>query len=197
MAAVAKGKFEKEKETILKSLPEEVTSMFGIMGFCKAEEDDDEDEENAGKATDPDYVPCLVLSPYSVPPRPVRDVYWWDFYSTRKRKKQLKKLEYLVYHYGIDDPLDCYSFVTQEDFVTYDDGLKAGYDKLPSAIQAKVDAGEELTEEEERRVRGLKEMNEDAEKPAEDRRRGNWEFKERHEQMEEKKGGPPRKRQKK
>jgi hypothetical protein len=195
MAAEAKASFEKEREQILESLPDNVKDMFGIMGFCKVDQDDeDEDEENTKPPVD-EYVPCLVLNPYEVPPRPVRDVYWWDCYSIRKRKKELKKLEYLVYHYGIDDPMDCYSFVQQDEFVSYDDGIAEGYNKLPAAIQAKVDAGDELTEEEEQRVRGIKEMEEDALKEKGERKRGNYQFKERHELLETKE--PAKKRQKK
>lgn len=200
MADIAKEKFEKEKETILKSLPDNVKSMFNVMGFCKAEVDED-DEENANKnnSEGDDYVPCLILNPYAVPPRPVRDVYWFDLYSKHKRTKTLKELEHLVYHYGADDPTDCYSFIPQDEFKTYDSGLAEGYDKLPAHIQSKVDSGADLTEEEEARVRGLKEMKEDAAKPAEERKRGNWEFKERHEVLADKEAGkePPSKRQKK
>lgn len=196
MAETAKVKFEKERETILKSLPDNVKAMFNVMGFCKAEVD--EEEENANQNAGDDYVPCLILSPYAVPPRPVRDVYWFDMYSKCKRTKKLAELEYLVYHYGADDPADCYSFIAHDDFKSYETGLAEGYDKLPAHIQSKVDAGEELTEEEEQRVRGLKEMKEDAAKPAEERKRGNHDFKERHEVLEEKAAKqPPAKRQKK
>lgn len=195
--ATAKEKFEKEKEKILKELPDTVKSMFGVMGFCKAEvEDDSDDDDDEPKKLAPsveaDYVPVLIVSPYDVPPRPVRDVYWFDMFSKFKRSKKLAEIEYLVYHYGSEDPLDCYSFIPQDEFKTYDNGLAEGFDKLPAAIQSKLDTGVPLTEEEEQRVRGLEEMREDALKPAEERKRGNWQFKERHE--EEK--APPAKRQK-
>ena len=190
-------KFEKEREQILKSLPENIKDAFGMMGFCKAEENDDSDEEGNNKpaastALD-DMVPCLVMNPYDVPPRPVRDVYWHNLYMDKKKKKKLKEMEYLVYHYGASDPDDCYSFIEHEDFLAYDAGLRAGYGNLPAHIQAKVDAGAALTEEEQMRVRGLDEMREDAEKDPSDRKRGNYPFKERH----EKDGAPPAKRQKK
>jgi hypothetical protein len=191
----AKSKFEKERETILKSLPDNLKSMFNEMGFCKVEVDED-DEENVNINAGDEYVPCLILSPYSVPPRPVRDVYWFDLYSKCKRTKKLGEMEYLVYHYGSNDPLDCYSFIPHENFKSYDSGVAEGLDRLPESIQAKLDAGEELTEEEEMRVRGLEEMKEDAAKPAEERRRGNWEFKERHEALAEGKE-PAKKRQRK
>ena len=203
-------KFEKEKETILHSLPDSIKGMFRVMGFTRVEEevdsgDDDDEEEKkvAATATAPppaateDYVPCLVLSPYDVPPRPVRDVYWHSLYMTAKRKKQLGQLDYLVYHYGSDDPDDCYSLIAHEDFKSYEKGVQEGYDKLPSHIQQKVDAGSPLTEEEEKRVRALKEMHEDAAKMPEDRKRGNCDFLERHEEQQQQhhdKDAPPTKK---
>uniref|UniRef100_A0A7S1Y731 Uncharacterized protein n=1 Tax=Grammatophora oceanica TaxID=210454 RepID=A0A7S1Y731_9STRA len=189
-------KFEKERKTILKSLPKHIKDMFGIMGFCKAEEDDDDsDDDQAAKqaSTTPEFVPCLVLSPYDVPPRPVRDVYWHNLYMDKKRKKKLASLEYLVYHYGANDPDDCYSFIAHEDFTTYDDGISKGYGKLPAVLQSKVDNATSLTEQEQQRVRGIEEMVEDAAKEPADRKRGNYPFLERHEE----KKAPPAKRQKK
>lgn len=198
MSDLAQAKFEKEKEQVLKSLPDTFKKTFGVIGFCKHEPDEDE-EENANANAGEEYIPCLILGPYSIPPRPFRDVYWWDYYSKAKRTKKLGEMEYLVYHYGATDNNDCYSFITQENFKSYEDGLAEGLDKLPASLQAKVDAGEELTEEEQVRVNGLKEIKEDVDKAPEDRKRGNWQFKERHEVMREKEacGPSPPKRQKK
>lgn len=193
----AKEQFEQEKEKILGELPDNVKKMFGTIGFCRAEPDDDSDTEGGKEDEGDDFVPCLIVSPYEVPPRPVRDVYWFDIFSKNKRSKSLAKLDYLVFHYGADDPLDCYSFIPQDEFISYDIGLKEGYDKLPESIQRKIDAGEELTENEQTRVRGLEQMKEDAEKPAAERKRGNWQFKERHEEMVDNSSRkPPTKRQK-
>lgn len=196
MAAVAKVNFEKDKEKILKDLPDNVKSMFGVMGFAMDEVDDDEEDEDYKPAAEVEWVPVLIVSPYSVPPRPVRDVYWFDLYSKSKRSKKLAELDYLVYHYGKDDPTDCYSFIPQDEFTSWESGVEAGYDKLPAYIQAKIDAGDSLTEDEEERVRGIREMEEDALKPAEERKRGSWQFKERHEMMSDSKE-PPAKRRKK
>ena len=194
-------KFEKERETILNSLPKNIHDSFGIMGFYQHEEEDDSDDDEADRkphATGVDrFVPCLVMNPYDVPPRPVRDVYWHNLYMDKKKKKKLPELEYLVYHYGADDPDDCYSFVAHEDFTGYEDGLKVGYGKLPAAIQSKIDAGVALDEDEQRRVRGLEEMAEDLEKDAKDRKRGNYPFQERHEKKAASGKAPPAKRQKK
>jgi len=158
----AKKMFEQEREKILADLPENVKSMFGQIGFCQL----------YGNGEDEEFVPVMIMNPYDVPPKPVRDIYWHDLYSKGKRSKSLGKLAYLVYHYGSDDPDDCYSFIEQEDFVPADEGLKLGYGETPAEIRKKLDAGTPLDEEEEVRVRGLSEMKEDLAKTLADRRRG-------------------------
>jgi hypothetical protein len=123
------------------------------------------------------------MSPYDVPPKPVRDVYWYDQYSKAKRTKTLEELPYLVYHYGADDPDDCYSFIDHSDFISYEDGVRMGYNLLSAELEQKVNDAVELTEEEALRVRGLNELNEDVVKDPSSRKRGNAGFKERHEQQ--------------
>ena len=172
MMETAKSKFEAERKQILSDLPDSIKSMFGTIGFAAAEFDENE------------IVPVLVMSPYDVPPKPVRDVYWFDQYSKAKRSKSLDKLAYLVYHYGADDPDDCYSFIEQEDFISYEDGVRLGYDQLSAELEQKVKENAELTDEEALRVRGLNELNEDVPKDPSLRKRGNEGFKERHEQNE-------------
>lgn len=174
----AKNKFEKEREQTLKALPDSVKQMFGQIGFVSSD-----DEEIA--------LPVLIVSPYQVPPKPVRDIYWYDYFSKAKRAKKLSELAYLVYHYGHNDPDDYYSFVEQSDFVSYEQGLERGYHILPDGLAGK----ENLTEEEEIRVRGIAEMEEDVAKEPEERMRGAVGFQERHEQMKE--APPAAKRQKK
>lgn len=192
----AKEKFEAERDSVLKDLPDSIKDSFGTIGFCKVEanDDSDDDEETVSnkKTAAEEYVPCLIVSPYDVPPRPVRDVYWFDYFSKRKRTKTLAQLDYLVYHYGSDDPTDCYSFIAQELFKSYEDGVRDGDDILPERIQGKLDSNVPLTEEEEQRVRGLTEMKEDLEKKPKDRKR-NVGFKERYEET----SARPAKRQKK
>ena len=181
----AKSKFEAERKQILADLPESIKAMFGTIGFAAAEFDENE------------IVPVLVMSPYDVPPKPVRDVYWFDQYSKAKRSKSLDKLAYLVYHYGADDPDDCYSFIEQDEFISYEDGVRLGYDQLSVELDQKVKDGADLTEEEALRVRGLNELHEDVLKDASLRKRGNEGFKERHEQADKASTQPPTKRQKK
>jgi hypothetical protein len=182
----AQEDFEAEREQVLDDLPDSIKDMFGTIGFCQvaANDDSDDDAETvSNKATAAaEYVPCLIVSPYDVPPRPVRDVYWFDYYSKCKRTKTLAQLDYLIYHYGSTDPTDCYSFIKHDQFKSYEDGVRDGDDVLPGRIQTKIAAGHPLSEEEDQRVRGLQEMREDIAKPIEDRKR-NADFKERHEQV--------------
>jgi len=175
-----KKKFEKEREKTLAELPDSVKAMFNQIGFAPAEHDESE------------LVPVLILSPYDVPPKPVRDVYWYDLFGKAKRSKEVDKLPYLVYHYGQNDPDDCYSFVEQDEFISYEEGKEKGYDVMPEALAAKVKEGSALTEEEEILVRGLKEMAEDVLKEPAERKRGTTDFQERYEKLKE----PPAKKRK-
>jgi len=183
MAQAAKNAFEKEREKILKDLPDAIKGQFGTIGFGPCE-DEDSDE----------VVPVLIMNPYHVPPKPVRDVYWFDLYSKAKRSKKLNNLPYLVYHYGADDPDDCYSFIEHEDFIPYQDGEAKGYHQLSPELQSKVDSGASLTEEEAYKVRGIQELAEDVAKEPSERRRGIV-FEERWEKIAEKPA--PAKKQKK
>lgn len=38
--------------------------MFGTIGFCRAEPDDDSDAEGFKENIVDDFVPCLIVSPY-------------------------------------------------------------------------------------------------------------------------------------
>ena len=204
MSDDAKLKFEEERDEILKSLPEEVKGMFGTIGFCPGEEEDDLCDGDEGDAKKPSadkipyFQPVLIVSPWDVPPKPVRDIYWMDAYTKAKRSKaKLKQLDYLVYVYGSDDPDDCYNFVKQTDFISLEDATTKGYTILPKFIEQKSDS--ERTEYEVRLIRGLEEMNIDSNKQPVDRKWGNP-FLERHEKMvttSSTSDGPPTKKQKK
>mmetsp|Transcript_15431 Transcript_15431/g.38890 ORF Transcript_15431/g.38890 Transcript_15431/m.38890 type:complete len:207 (+) Transcript_15431:212-832(+) len=189
MADTAKAKFEKERNDVLKALPDELKESFGQIGFCPSDEDDDE--------TEPFMQPILIVSPYDVPPKPIRDIYWMDAFSKAKRSKaKLKKLDYLVYVYGSDDPGDCYNFVPHEDFVPLEEAQKNGFDVLPKTVADKPES--ERTESELKLVRGLKEMKDDLTKTKEVRSRKGAPFLEGYEKLlaKEAKGEPPSKKQK-
>lgn len=181
----ARKDFEKSREKQLSELPESVKSMFGQIGFAFSEDNGEEG------------VPVLVVSPYDVPPKPIRDIYWFDRFSKSKKSKKLAELSYLVYHYGSLDLDDCYSFVEQDDFLSYEIGKKNGYDMIPLEVQEKMSAGVELTEKESERVRGIQEMTEDIDKDPTERKRGYVDFKERHEEDNCNDKKPPAKRQRK
>mmetsp|Transcript_1671 Transcript_1671/g.4321 ORF Transcript_1671/g.4321 Transcript_1671/m.4321 type:complete len:218 (+) Transcript_1671:451-1104(+) len=177
MADEAKAKFEKERNDVLKALPDELKNVFGTIGFCLGDEDDDDDEGDTAAATPPtttstSYMqPVLIVSPYDVPPKPVRDIYWMDAFSKAKRSKaKLKKLDYLVYVYGSDDPDDCYNFVPHDDFVPVEQGVKSGMDVLPKYVADKPES--ERTGFETKLARALEEMKADLPKAPGDRKHG-------------------------
>jgi hypothetical protein len=168
----AKRDFEKGREKQLSQLPDNIKSMFGQIGFAFQEYDEERE-----------IVPVLVLSPYDVPPKPFRDIYWFDLFSQVKRSNKLPELAYLVYHYGSADLGDCYSFVEQADFEPYESGKEKGYGSIPFELQQKINAGIELTEEEMGKIRAIQEMEEDIAKDPAERKRGCLGFKERYEEV--------------
>lgn len=196
MAEEAKEKFEKEKSDVLKALPKEIRESFGTIGFSPRAEDDD--DEAASQL--PYLQPVLIVSPYDVPPKPIRDIYWMDAFTKAKRSKaKLKKLDYLAYVYGSDNPNDCYNFVTHEDFVTLEEGKTNGFGVIPPEVSSKPES--ERTSAENKLVRGIEEMNVELAKAPEDRRNHGTPFLEAHEKLQSKdredsKDQPPAKKQK-
>jgi len=174
MSDDAKSKFEKERDDVLKTLPDHLKDAFGTIGFGPGEEDDDDDEGNNStnlKPAQPYMNPVLIVSPYDVPPKPIRDIYWMDAFSKAKRSKaKLKKLDYLVYVYGSDDPGDCYNFVSHDDFVPLEEGQKNGLDILPKVVADKLES--ERTGSEAKLVRAIEEMKADLPKAKGDRKHG-------------------------
>jgi hypothetical protein len=58
-----------------------------------------------------------------------------------KEANRLANMTNLVYWYGAyADPLHAFSFIISSKLVSYKDGVKKGYDKLPKALQKKLDA---------------------------------------------------------
>jgi len=205
---LAKEKFEKERGETLTSLPEEITKWFGVIGFSPGEDDDDDGDDDDDDDDDPTkkkaavkfYQPILLVSPYDVPPKPVRDIYWMDTYTKAKRSKaKLKKLDYLAYVYGSDDPDDCYNFVPQHEFVSLEEGIQRGYDRVPSASSSSLLS----TDTQQRLRRGLQELHDDADKTPNERRikhTTDHPFLERHAKKKKKKeegasSSPPTKKQ--
>jgi hypothetical protein len=189
----AKSSFEAERDKILSEIPQKIKDQFGQIAFAIAhdEDDDDDDDEPPTTVTGTPF-PCLVLDPYSVPPRPYRDVYWFDMFQKSKGKNK-KPLQHVVYHYGHDVD-DCYSFVECDKLTYYDDALAQGLVALPPALVAKMDNKEPLAEQEQQRITGMQELEQDLLKEPTERKRGVV-FLERHEEPAKKKA-PPAKRQK-
>jgi hypothetical protein len=204
----AKTKFEAERDKILSDLPQALKDKFGEIGFFVVEDggdDDDDDDDDDGKkaASTPQqpkeyYQPGLIISPYEVPPKPVRDIYWFSLYTKAKRSKaKLAALDYLVYVYGSDDPDDCYNFVSQEEMLLLKDAQEQGYDKLPAELEERQKSGGKLSEVELTLVRGFEEMKADLDKDPKDRKpHSKFAFLERHEQEASAGDGPPIKKQK-
>eukprot|EP00539_Tryblionella_compressa_P012883 CAMPEP_0178824176 /NCGR_PEP_ID=MMETSP0746-20121128/5538_1 /TAXON_ID=913974 /ORGANISM="Nitzschia punctata, Strain CCMP561" /LENGTH=79 /DNA_ID=CAMNT_0020485835 /DNA_START=112 /DNA_END=348 /DNA_ORIENTATION=- len=68
-----KARFEAERDKVLSEIPQALKDKFGTIGFCTVEDDDDE--------TKVYYQPVLIVNPFEVPPKPVRDIYWMDMFT--------------------------------------------------------------------------------------------------------------------
>lgn len=90
--------------------------------------------------------------------------------SQVKKQGRLASASNLVYWYGAyDDPANAYSFVVKKNLIPYAIGEKKGLNKVPNAVQKKLDAGKKLSGPDKMLVRGLEEMYEDNEKEADER----------------------------
>jgi hypothetical protein len=217
----AQTSFEAERDGILNSLPPSVKDKFGTIGFFLIEDDGDDDDDDSDDADDKKvknnastppqpktyYQPALIVSPYDVPPKPVRDIYWHDAYMKAKRSKaKLAALDYLVYLYGSDDADDCYNFVAQDEFITLEEAQQQGLDKLPPELEERLLRQQKdgssgklklLSDMETILVRGLEEMKADIDKEPKDRKPNRkFPFAERHETAAASSDGPPPKKQK-
>jgi hypothetical protein len=207
----AQMNFEAERDKILSELPPVIRDSFGFIGFFLVEDngddDDDEDDDDEDKAkkgastptpTTEYYQPALIVSPFDVPPKPVRDIYWMDMFTKAKRSKaKLAAMDYLVYLYGSHDADDCYNFVAQDELVSFKDAQEQGLDQLPVELEEKQKSGVKLTHVESTLIRGYEEMKVDIDKEPQDRKpNAKFAFVERHEVKKVASDGPPRKKQK-
>lgn len=190
--------FEAAREKILSDLPAALKDKFGEIGFFLVEHEDDSEDDEAPKAADlPNYYqPVLIVNPFEVPPKPVRDIYWMEIFKKGKRSKaKMATLDYLVYVYGSDDAGDCYNFVSHEDFITLEDAKAQNIDVVPAELEGK-DA-KDLSEVEIKLLAGHKEMKADLAKDPKDRNpQSKFPFLERYEErdQEEAGSGPPAKK---
>ncbi|KAG7340950.1 hypothetical protein IV203_030564 [Nitzschia inconspicua] len=171
-----KAKFEAERDKILSDLPQNLKDKFGEIGFVLVEDDGDDEDDDEDKKVTPQqpkeyYQPALIVNPYEVPPKPVRDIYWFQLYQKAKRSKaKLAAMDYLVYIYGSDDADDCYNFVSQEEFLSLKDAQEQGLDKLPAELEEKKQSAGKLSDVEATLVRGFEEMQHDINKEPTDRK---------------------------
>jgi hypothetical protein len=202
-----KETFEAGREKILSDLPEALKDQFGAIGFFLVEDDDDDDDDDDennntdGQDSPPRpayYQPVLIVNPFEVAPKPVRDIYWMEIFNKAKRSKaKMATLDYLVYVYGSDDPDDCYNFVSHDDFISLTDAQEHQLHVAPPELEGR--APKDLSEVEVKLLAGLKEMQEDLAKEPRDRKpQSKFPFLERYQEREQKEAGrgPPTKKQK-
>ena len=76
----------------------------------------------------------------------------------------------LVYWYGSsDDPANAYSLLATKDLISYENGIKAGLNVIPAAVQKKIEQGRKLSILDGMVVNGLEEMELDLKKDPCDR----------------------------
>jgi hypothetical protein len=63
---------------------------------------------------------------------------------------------------------NAYSLIPTKNFISYEDGVKRGYNKITPAVQKKLDSGK-ASKQEKQRAEGLKELEHDLEKSPQDR----------------------------
>ena len=162
-----KKDFEKERNEILEAMPDDYKAMLGQIGFAKWSKN---------------LVPVLILSPFDLPPGvgSVREQ-WMHMYEKLSSQGRLANLSYVIYFYGSETTASPYSFIQQTKFIPYEKEKakteKSAY-QLPVKLQKKIEAGAKISGSHAYLVTAYEEMEEDLQKPAEDRKRGITDFKE-------------------
>ena len=154
--------FQTKKQLVLGMISEKYKSHFLQLGFARWEDE---------------FLPVLFVGPYDISEGPLRDTF---LRKIKNASRGLLPLPRLVYWYGVDELEEAFSFVPQEDCLTYEEGASKGLLELPKDLQTKLDRGRAFTNTEKKRIEGRDLMEEDKEKNKEDRRRFE-KFKEDHE----------------
>ena len=162
-----KQDFEKERDEILEAIPDDYKAMLGQIGFAKWSKN---------------LVPVLILSPFDLPPGvgSVREQ-WMHMYEKLSSQGRLANLSYVIYFYGSATTASPYSFIQQTKFIPYEKEkakTKKSVYQLPAKLQKKIEAGAKISGSDAYLVTAYEEMEEDLQKPAEDRKRGITGFKE-------------------
>jgi len=136
-----KSAFIIKKEETLALIPEEVKTQYLQIGFA----------DWLGS-----YEPVLFCGPYEVSPGPVRDS-WFLAFEDFKLGKSLEAPR-IVYWFSAERLEDAFSILTEDDWISYDEGICKGLKDIPSKIKKKIVAGQELCPEEESTTRAWNAM---------------------------------------
>jgi len=93
-----------------------------------------------------------------------------------KSFETLEKMSYLIYWYGAKEVENYYGFIAPKQFTKYETGVKKKFHEIPAKIQKKLDGNKKLSKTEEDTVDGIRDMQEDLEKEAGERKRGVFDF---------------------
>lgn len=135
---------EKEKKKILSSIPDDLRTDFGRVGFVKSNSQ---------------VLPCIQLSPY-VPAGSTRTSFIKEIEQGMAKKNEIKRL---VFWYGTRkrNANQAFSFISEKKIISYEAGVESKHHVLPPALKEKVDKGARLTVLEKVLVDGLKQMDND------------------------------------
>lgn len=153
-AAVKEGKMEEEctlreqiDSLLQTTVPQEVKSRFRQIAFA----------EWTGQ-----WLPAIELGPYDVTPGPMRKQWAAMAEKHASRGSPIKRM---VYWYGVRNMMEAYSFLPPSRVISYEEGVRSGYDEIPAKLQAKLESGDvegkkknRLSPSEKHRVNALVEM---------------------------------------
>lgn len=94
-----------------------------------------------------------------------------------------RPLTRLIFWYGTpeDDLSNGFSFIPQSKFISWEQGCKNKYDKIPSRINKKIDNGKNLSASDDQIITGLKQINADAKLEKDERSPWLFEYEEDYE----------------
>lgn len=142
--------FNKEKQEIMRQLPDEMKRQFLQVGFARL-------DARSG------YKPVIFLSPYDVF-YPVR----WPWLDQFKKATDPQKVPRIVYWYGQEIEL-AFSIVTANNCLSYNEARKLGVADIPKDILQKIKRRKKLSKSEEKLYHSLKQIEEDIDKAPADR----------------------------
>lgn len=142
--------FNKEKQEIMRQLPDEMKRQFLQVGFARLD-------------ARSDYKPVIFLSPYDVF-YPVR----WPWLERFKKATDPQKVPRIVCWYG-EGIENSFSLVTANNCLSYNKARKRGVADVPKEILQKIRKRKTLSKSEEKLYHSLKQIEADADKAPSDR----------------------------